>query len=596
MATALIRLKLHPKNKIVIRVSILLTMLLTVWLVPVSAQDAPAPGEGDPIVQANLGSDIATLNPILASDGSSTAVIGRLFPTFLGVDVFEVNFAPSSKNAPNAMVTDWSISEDGLTYTFNLRQDRQWSDGTPITSADYKYAFDAIISGETSTPLTYVLDTIESVEATDPYTVTIKVKSVDCSALSNINAVPVVPAHVYQAQFASFKDMNDATDFNLNPTVTAGPFSFANFRAGEQTTLKADQNFTDSQLGYVVPEGWVYKNVADENLILEQFKAGELTIGTSPEDRQDELRQMGTNGEAQVYEYVANGFRFISFNTADPANPQNGLDENGDPLDQGHHPVLGDVRVRQALMYAMNWQEINEKALGNEGIQMASPTLPTSWAFNDQVQAYPFDLDQAIQLLEEAGWVDDDNNPDTPRVAKDAPYAADGTPLSIKLETNAGNTGSESIGVLLQDQWKKAGVALDFQTIDFNVLVENLTGQTYDSIMIFWGYSTPDNPEDLRANYDPNNDVVGSGFNVSSYNNPEVNALMDQAKTMPGCDPAKRAELYGQVQQILRDEVPWIWVNGNIVVVAAKAGLENWNPTTGFRFWNEDAWYLSPAQ
>ncbi len=571
-------------------------LVAALLVAPVFAQDeGPGPGAATPIINPNLGNDIATLNPIITSDGPSAAVEARLYPTLVGVDVRTSNFAVSSLTAPAALATDWSISEDGLTYTFNLRDDWNWSDGTPITAADYKYAFDAINSGETSSPLTYVLDTIDSVDVKDDHTLLIHIKSVDCSALSNINAVPVVPAHVYQAQFPAFKDMNDATDFNMNPPVTAGSFSFANFRPGEQVTLKADQNFPDAHLGYVAPEGWIYKNIADENLILEQFKAGEITIGTAPEDRQNELRDMGKNGEAQVYEYPTNNLRFISFNMGDPTNPVNGLDDQGNPIDQGHHPILGDVKVRQALMYAMNWQELNDKAMGGEGVQLAGPSLPASWAFNKDLAPYPFDLDKANQLLTDAGWIDDDNNPDTPRIAKGAAYAKDGTPLAFKLETNAGNVASESIGVLLQDQWKKAGVALDFQTIDFNVLVENLQGQTYDAIMLFWGYSTPDNPEDLRANYDPHNDVIGSGFNVTSYNNPEVNALMDQAKTLPGCDQTERAKLYGQVQQILHDDVPWIWVNSNIAVVAAPANMANWDPTVISRQWNEDAWFLPSA-
>jgi peptide/nickel transport system substrate-binding protein len=567
-------------------------LVLALVVMPVIAQDAPGPGEAPPVIIANLGSDIANLNPILIQDGSSSTVAGFLYPTLVPIDVFQAAFttSPGIANSPGAVAESWVVSEDGLSYTFTLR-DLVWSDGTAITSADYKYAFDAIASGETTTALTYVLDTIASVEAPAPDTLVINLNTVDCSALNNINAVPIVPAHVFSVQFPTFADMNEATEINMNPTVTFGPFSFANFRPGEQVTLRANQEYPDAQLGYVAPEGWIFKNIADENLILEQFNAGEITVGSAPEDRQNELRALGESGEAQVFEYSATSLRFISFNLADPANPQNGLDENGEAIDQGAHPILGDVRVRQALMYATNWAELNEKAMGGEGIQLASPVLPTSWAFNADVSPYPFDLAMADQLLTEAGWVDDDSDPATPRVAQGALYAEDGTPLAFKLETNAGNTGSDSIGVLLQDQWGAAGVQLDFQTVDFGVLVETLTGQTYDAIMLFWGYSIPDNPEDLRANYDPANDVVAAGFNVSSYNNPELNALMDEAKTMPGCDQAARAELYGQVQEILKNDVPWFWVNTSSVVVAAPADLVGWNPTAVSRQWNVDGWY-----
>ncbi len=575
-------------------------VFLAALVLPLAAQDAaiPGPGEGDPVIQANLGSDIATLNPILSSDGSSAAVIARLYPTFMGVDHETADYVIG---APGSIVTDYTISDDGLTYTFTIRDDWSWTnaDGTttPITSADYKYAFDAIASGDTNTSLSYVLDSVASVEAPDPNTVVITLNSPSCAALNNINAVPVVPSEVYKAQFPTFADMNES-DFNLTAPTSAGPFKYSNFRPGEQVTLVADQNYPDTQLGHVIPEGWIYKNISSKSLVWEQFKAGDITVGFPPIDQYDEARQLGESGDAQVFETPAGTIQFIAFNLGDPANPQNGLEDPSDPtsavIDQGHHPVLGDVRVRQALMYAMDWNEINAKGMGGEGIQLASHVLPSSWAYDPTLAPYPFDLDMADQLLTEAGWIDDDNNPDTPRVAKGALYAEDGTPLSFKLETNAGNESNESIGVLLQAEWKKVGVDLDFQAIDFNTLVDNLLAQNFDAIMIFWGFSVPDNPEDTRATFGPTNDIVGSGFNAGSYNNPEVTKLLDEALVVPNCDQAQRAEIYHQVQKLLRDDVPWVWLGTSTVIRAAQPGLQNWDPGIGGVSWNEDAWYITP--
>lgn len=565
--------------------------LFSLLVVPLTAQDAPGPSEGEPLILPNLGSDIAGLNPIINSaDGSSAAVITRLYPNFLAVDHVTADFSTA---APGGIVTDYSISDDGLTYTFTLRDDWNWNDGTPVTSADYKYAFDAIASAETTTALTYVLDSVEGVEALDPQTVVVTLKSASCAALNNIAAVPIVPSHIYQAEFASFADMNES-EFNLTAPVTAGAFQFSNFRPGEQVTLVANQDYPDAQLGYVVPEGWIYKNVASETLIWEQFKAGDLTRGQPPIDKYAEARELGANGEAQIFETPAGTIQFLSFNLGDPANPQSAFDDDGNPIDQGNHPVLGDVRVRQALMYAMDWTEINEKGMGGEGIQLASHVLPSSWAYDPDLAPYALDLEKADALLTEAGWVDDDNNPDTPRVAQGALYAEDDTPLAFKLETNAGNESNESIGVLLQAQWKEVGVDLDFQAIDFNVLIDNLLAQTYDASMIFWGFSTPDNPEDTRATFGPSNDVLGSGFNTGSYNNSEVTKLMDDALVVPGCDQAERAEIYHQVQALLREDVPWIWLGTSTVIDSVQPDIQNYDPGIGGIGWNENAWYPQP--
>lgn len=309
------------------------------------AQEVPGPGEGGPIIAANLGSDIATLNPLLSSDGSSNTVIARLFPSLIGIDIETLNLAPDQNGA---IAESWTISDDGLVYTFKLRQDLLWSDGTPITANDYKYSFDAIASGETNTALTYVLDDIEAVEVVDDFTLNITIKNAKCSALGNISFVPVVPSHIYSAQFPTFADMNESP-LNLEaPGATWGPYTFGNFRPGEQVTLLADKTYTDTQAGYVIPEGFVFKNVASETLIMEQFLAGELTVANPPDDRKQEMRDLGANGEALVWEEPASTVQFIAFNSADPANPQPGLDEAGNAIDQGNHPILGDVRVRQA--------------------------------------------------------------------------------------------------------------------------------------------------------------------------------------------------------------------------------------------------------
>jgi len=168
--------------------------------------DKPGAGEGGPIIDANLGSDIKTLNPILNRDGSSNNIIIRLFPVIVGVNPETLNY---DVNQRGALATKIDVSEDGLTYTITLRDDWNWSDGTPITSADYKYAFDAIASGETNSPLTYVLDYIASVEATDEHTVVVTAVKAGCTVINNISFVPVVPAHIYSEQFATFADMNE---------------------------------------------------------------------------------------------------------------------------------------------------------------------------------------------------------------------------------------------------------------------------------------------------------------------------------------------------------------------------------------------------
>ena len=213
----------------------LAVLLLAVMIAPAVAQDeVPGPGEGAPIYEPNFGGDPTNLNPLLISDGSSQDVADRLFPWFVQLDPATAAIIPGVRGS---LATGWDVSEDGRVYTFHLRDDWAWSDGTPITSADVKYAFDAIESGEIETPLTIVADSIASVETPDERTVVITYEAADCTALNVARNLPVIPAHVFTELFGTdYAAMNDA-EWNLNPTVTAGEFVFSNFPPRGQANL-----------------------------------------------------------------------------------------------------------------------------------------------------------------------------------------------------------------------------------------------------------------------------------------------------------------------------------------------------------------------
>jgi peptide/nickel transport system substrate-binding protein len=340
--------------------------------------------------------------------------------------------------------------------------------------------------------------------------------------------------------------------------------------------------------------------MADLTLEVEAFLNGDLTILPSvPDDRKDEVRQLGADGLAQLYETPAGTVRFIALNPADPTNPQPAFDEAGNVIDQGFHPILGDLRVRQALMYAMDFESMNLAVFNGEGVQLSTHWLPTNWAYNaEAVPFYPYDMTMADQLLTEAGWVDADGDPSTVRVCQGCLYAEEGTEMQLNLITNSGNTENENLGLVLTDQWAQAGIGITFTPIEFGTLVEELQAQTFDMVMIFWGFGVPADPTgDMRVNFDPANDLPGAGFNVTSMNNPRLNEILtmgnDPAQTN-SCDTATRAEMYLEAYQILRDEVPWIWVETSMVLEAVQPGVENWSPRigSGASLWNVDGWIV----
>lgn len=574
---------------------LVLTMALAL---PAGAQDQPGTGEGGPLILPNFGDDIATLNPIISNDGPSNDIIGRILPTFIGVSPETGFWAPGQ---PQALVTDWSVSEDGLTYTFTLRDDMAWSDGTPVTSADVLYFWEAINddSVNVSGSFTDLPNLIEAVTTPDDYTVEVTFFSPDCNGIDSAGALQVVPSHHFEALFPERSEMNNSPK-NLDQvaSVTSGPWTFRNFRPGEQVTLLADPNFPDKN---VVPAGFVYKTVADQTIQTEQFLNGDLTFMGVPQSRQQELQDLVDAGEYLGHNSTRSNMRFLSFNIGDPTNPQPGQDEDGNLIDQGLHPIFGDVRVRQALNYAMNFEELNEGVFFGLGEQMATHSRPDNWAHPEEIEPYPFDPDMANSLLEEAGWVDIDD--DGIRECQGCLYATEvdpafeGEELAFDLRTNAGNVSQEALGTILQDQWGSVGAVVDFQPIGFNTLVEEFVAQTFDAIMIFWGFGYPFDPDGTSVVFGVENDLPASGFNTGSYYNERVQEILDTARALPGCDQEERKVLYQEMYEILKEETPWIWIGVSQTLAVAQPYVEGWDPrplASSETLWNEETWLVAP--
>jgi peptide/nickel transport system substrate-binding protein len=188
----------------------------------------------------------------------------------------------------------------------------------------------------------------------------------------------------------------------------------------------------------------------------------------------------------------------------------------------------------------------------------------------------------AASLLEGAGWVDSDG---------DGIREKEGVKLTLALTTFTGNASVDASSILIQDQLKQVGIELTLDIIEFGPMLDKLVGQSYDMLMVFWGV-TNNAPQDMYDMLSADADVPGSGFGVTSFYNEEFEALMKQARTLPGCDPEARAELYRQAQEIVYNEVPWYLVNTSVVPIAVSNKLENWEPRQNSIFWNLPAWSL----
>ena len=501
-----------------------LAALMAVLALPIAAQDDMG-GMGGVVVEGNWGGDPITFNGILSSDSVSSLVIGRIGIDLLAFDPETETPAPGGRRG---MAASWEYDETGTVLTVHLRDDIFWSDSTPITAADYLYSTDAIRSGETSSTRDSMFiekgGSIVSIEAPDDRTVVITLGVEDeegnllpnCAALISDVAGPfasVIPAHVWQEAIGEDFALMDEHEYNQAPPVSAGPFTFSEFRPGEQVTMVANQDFSDALLGYVNPSAWVLQTVADHDTEVDRFLAGDFAIVSPPQARNQELRD---NPDLQILETTSTGVAMLMFNLADPTNPQPGLDEDGNHIDQGVHPLFGDLRVRQAIAMATDKDAIIEGVLQGEGIPAHANTYPRSWAYPPDLEGYPYDPDGALALLNEAGWEDIDGDGILEATADNEFIPADMNDgdfeFRFRLNTNAGNPAREQIGQITVDQLGEIGIIVEYEAIDFGTLLGEIYGQTFDAIIVGAGSGLePDGS--LNAWYGPaaDNPTPGRG-------------------------------------------------------------------------------------
>lgn len=561
-------------------------------IAPLAAQEV-APGEGGIFIVANPGGDPNFLNPLLANSTAELGVNSFMFPGIYNLD--PVTNTPTTEVTNDeffGLATAWSVSEDGLVYTFTLRNDLVWSDGVPVTAQDYKFTFDALASGVVSSPRTNVLATIADVQAPDDSTLVITLKDASCRAIDEFDDFGIIPQHHISPLIETGSGLDysliNSLDYNKEPVVTSGIFNFIANIPGEQISLGRNP----SHVNPVLPEGYIYRNIPDQTVIIEQFLAGEINVvydTAVPFERYQELREMGQSGEIQFFEYVDDGYTWMAFNLADPANPRDGVDADGRVIDQGHHPIFGDKRVRQAVAYGVNMEDIIAGAVFGEAAPAVAHTFPSAWANNPDLKPYPFDPETARKLLDEAGWIDSDGDATTPRIASEtALYAEAGAELRFLLQVDASDQARVNAATIIQDQLGDIGFKVDVEAVDFSALIPVLLGQTYDAIIIGWTNISPDT--DARAQFNPEFDRVGSGFNFVSMNNPEMSRLMEEARLLPGCDPEARAAIYHQVQAIQHEELPYLFMYSPKQVIAVRGDILGFDPHPENLFHNLGSW------
>jgi peptide/nickel transport system substrate-binding protein len=560
-----------PAATVVVTVekTVIVTQKETVQVV-VTSTPTPIPTGG--YVTRTTFNDAKTLNPVLAADPGSLAFCDLMFEGLLRVDPFTGELKPN-------FAQGWTVSDDGLSYTFTIRKGLEWSDGQPITAHDFYFTYAALLSGLLDTPNTKQVANIAGLQMIDDYTVAVTFAQADCANLESLQ-IGWLPMHPFTDDADTY-DFSELAihEFNSTPSVFSGPFMLGEWVRGERWVQVRNDHYWR---GAPYLEGIITQVVGGQAEMIDMLESGQadLAVGYDPQY----LSAVEMQPELQIFKFLSDGYDFIGFQLGNPEDPQPRLNEDGS-LNEAHgqHPTLSDLRVRQAIAYALDRADIVAKARLGQGVPLAANVLPiVSWAYNTDLESRQRDLSKAGELLEDAGWVLNEGTGIRERGGK---------PLKLRLYTNAGNEVRETMGALIQAQLGEVGIDVELIAVEWNSFLDVLFGQTFDMVLVSWS-NLGVNPHD-ESLWSAQGDVPGRGNNFVSYYDPQLEAKYVQARTAPGCDQDLRAALYRQIQAQLQEDQPYCWIDVPRQLVAINGRVGGVNPGPWSVWHNVHEWYVS---
>lgn len=538
---------------------VLLIMLMFVVAIPLTMTTAQ---DDETVVVRNIG-NLTNFNPVLHTDGASIIAARYLFPQLFQVDRFTGEPIPG--------LASWTISDDNLTYTFTIRDDAFWSDGMPITSADAKFVIDATANPDLGSPNINATNSIEAVNIIDDKTFEIVLNSPSCVIWSDFFNFRLLPSHRFAPDFSDFL----TNDINTNPDISGGPYILVDRSPGEFERYVANENYWG---GAPAIPNLVNRVIEDPAVLIQALVAGEIDYASM---RGDEFSQLPTTDGLQYQAFPQHNVSFLAMNWANPDNPQPAYDADGNLIEQEPHPIFSDVRVRQAIAMAWNKEDILATLGGPEGgTIVASSVVPSlSWAINPDIAPYPYDPEAAAALLDEAGWV---INPDTGIREKD------GMPLAFEITYSDLLAYFETIALVSQDYFSRLGMDVTVTKLEWATYLNDVfLAQTYDIAVLSNTGNEPPDPHSLANGLHRSTlDVPNSGNNTTSYVNLEMDDLLTQAQTLPGCDASERAQIYYQIQQMQHDDVSYDFVLSPNLIQIMNARVGGFEPGPWWGLYN----------
>lgn len=527
------------------------------------AADPNAPQKGGTAI-VGTPQEPGTLSPLLAA-GTIDDVIGAfMVEGLVGIDA-DGNYVPVlAESLP-------SVSEDGLVLTYNLKKGLKWSDGNDFVCADVQFTLDAILS-DLSGASTSGYGDIESIECSDDYTAVVTMLDVYAPYLRLFSYI--VP------RAAGELDKMDTWEYNRAPIGT-GPWVVKQWQAGDYIELAPNPYYREEGKPYL--DGIIVKILPSREVGIQLLGTGEITTlwDLTEADFATIEALPGVAWAGTLYGSGENELLVFNLGTPDGSAP-------ADPA-SAPHPILSDLRVRQAIQYAIDKQLLADTLLfGN--VKVGSSVLPTG-PFACPQPASEFSVDKAKALLDEAGWV----------VGADGIREKDGMRMSMKIGTTTGNQLREQTEQVLIEMMREVGIELTIDNMPSDLLFASWESDgarkkgRFDILMYTTGAGI-DPDSHMFSNYHsariPTEENEGAGNNFSRYINADVDSWIDEAAFNPNQE--ERHETYCKIAEQINKDLPRVFLYERLILSGYRENLQNFRVSPGYADFTIDSqnWWL----
>ncbi|MEV5110730.1 ABC transporter substrate-binding protein [Bacillus sp. LBA3-1-1.1] len=469
-------------------------------------------------------------------DGNVTSVI---FASLVSTD-------KQGKPTPE-LAEKWDVSSDQLTYTFHLRKDLKFSDGSPLTADDVAFTLtllhDKAYEGEIDISQYAVkggkdykegkATSIEGIQVVDPQTIKITTEKVNSQTLTALGG-PVLSKAYYGKGYKQNTSLDYLKELYGKP-IAAGPYKFEKYIPGQEVRFVANENY---YAGKPKIPNFIYKITAGDTK-LQLFQTGEVDytgLGTG-----DEILEQAKGLQfANIQIETAASFSYIYMNN--------------------NKPYLKNKKVRQALIYGLDRKKYVDTALKGYGTVANVPIHPTSWAYTEEgVNKYEYDKEKAKKLLDEAGW----------KIGSDGIREKDGQKLKLSYFGPSSAKDSDLLIPIAKENYKEIGVEFNPEFMDFNTMLSKVNKGDYDLASV----STPitSDPSETAGEY-------LSGVNEESlgYKNAKVDELIQ--KGIETVDIEKRKPIYKELYKELSDDPPVILLNYRRTITGYNGNIKGIDP------------------